>query len=111
MRCDLAYETPTFERVEAVGSAGAVTLADPNMRLHLNPRRGAAARARRRAADVATLGYYGVRRARSMARASIAAALDRFVAAAASGAPFSPGFADAARNTAWLEQVRLETHP
>lgn len=111
VRCDLAYETPTFERVDAVGGAGRLTLADPNMRLHLNPPRGAVARARRRVGDVATLGYYGLRRAHSMARASIATALDRFVAAAASGAPFSPGFADAARNAAWLEQVRLEVRP
>jgi predicted dehydrogenase len=109
--CDLAYETRTFERVVAVGTGGTLALPDPNMRLHVIRADGPLARARRRVADVATLGYYGVRRGRSMGRASIEAALARFVAAAASGAPFTPGFADAARSTAWLDDAHVEVGP
>jgi predicted dehydrogenase len=109
--CDLAYEPRTSERVTAVGERGTLVLADPNMALHRVDAGGAALRARRRAADLATVAYYAVRRGRSMARHSITAALASFVTAVRSGAPFSPGFADAVRNAAWLESTRLEVEP
>ena len=109
--CDLAYETHTVERVMVHGDAGTLALADPNMRPHVIAADGAIARTRRRIEDLATLAYHALHRERSMARASIATALARFVAATATGAAFEPGFADAARNAAWLDQTHVETGP
>lgn len=109
--CDLAYAARTCERMAVVGSTATARLADPNMRVHLVRRDDATARAARRAADVATLAYFALRRDRSMARATIATALETFVAGVASGAAFTPGFADAARNAAWLERTHVEVGP
>jgi len=53
--------------------------------------------------DLATLCYRGLRRSRSMMRFSVAAALAAFVDSIRRGSPFSPGFEDAAADTAWLD--------
>lgn len=102
VRCDLAYESRTFERVMIEGRQGRLRLEDPNMAVHLDAGAG-----RRpllgRGKDFLTLGFRGVWRSRSMARFSIRASLGEFLQGIRQGRACSPGFLDAARNAAWLD--------
>jgi predicted dehydrogenase len=94
VRCDLGYGERTYERLTVRGSAGSARLNDPNMALARETDGWLHARSR----DVATFAYRVLRRDRSFARASIAAALAAFMDAVRSGDGFSPGFDDAMRN-------------
>jgi len=112
--CDLAYETRTFERLSVEGPRGRLRLADPNMALHFDPdgRRGPGLAAS--CADAGVFLYRALRRGRSMARFSIASALQAFVRAVAAGEPLSPGFDEAVENVRWLEAAArsaAEGHP
>lgn len=98
VRCDVAYEERTFERLSVRGPAASARLADPNMAVARE--RDGWLRARCR--DAATFAYHALRRERSFARASIGAALGAFVRAVRAGEGFSPGFDDALRNARWV---------
>jgi scyllo-inositol 2-dehydrogenase (NADP+) len=100
-RCSVAYGRRTGERLTIVGRLGRLRMADPNMGLHLERRGTTSPRAA--LSDLAILGWRGVFRSRSMSRRSIALAIDAFVDGVRRSVPFSPGFADAARNTRLLE--------
>jgi predicted dehydrogenase len=100
-RCSVAYGGPTGERFAIQGRLGRVRMADPNMGLHLE--RTPAASPRSTMSDLAILGWRGLFRSRSMSRRSIALVIDAFVDGVRRSVPFSPGFADAARNTRLLE--------
>jgi len=102
VRCDLAYENRTFERVMVEGRQGRVRLEDPNMAVHLDDGAGSR-RLLGRGKDFVTLGFRGVWRSRSMARFSIRASLSEFLQGIRQGQPCSPGFLDAVRNAAWLD--------
>lgn len=112
--CDLAYGTRTVERLSVEGPRGRLRLANPNMALHFEadgrrePRLAAACR------DAGVFLYRALRRGRSMARFSIASALQAFVRAVAAGDPLSPGFDEAVDNVRWLEAAErssAEGHP
>jgi len=103
VRCDLAYEAPTRERLSVRGPGGRLWLADPNMAIHLERDGSRRSRLAARCLDAAVFGYRALRRGRSMARFSIRSALAAFVHALAAGEPFSPGFEEAMRNVRWLE--------
>jgi predicted dehydrogenase len=100
-RCTVAYGGRTGERLLIEGRLGRLWLPDPNMRLHLE--RGAAAARRPTLLDLAAFGWRGVFRRRSMSRRSIALAIAAFVDGIRRSAPFSPGFAEAARSARLLE--------
>jgi myo-inositol 2-dehydrogenase/D-chiro-inositol 1-dehydrogenase len=101
--CDLAYETRTFERLSVEGPRGRLRLADPNMALHFEADGRRAPRLAAACMDAAVFLYRALRRGRSMARFSIASALQAFIRAVASGGPLSPGFEEAVENVRWLE--------
>ena len=103
VRCDLAYDASTFERLSVRGPRGRLTLRDPNMAIHLEPNGARGPRIAARCRDVAVFGYRALRRGQAMARFSIMTALTSFVQALASGEPFSPGLEEAVRNVRWLE--------
>jgi predicted dehydrogenase len=104
-RCDLGYETRTFERLAITGATGRVRLEDPNMALHLEPSRDGRRRGRLR--DLAVFGYRGLRRSHSMARYSIHAALAAFVDAVRHHRALAPGWDAAVRNVRALEAAAL----
>jgi predicted dehydrogenase len=103
VRCDLAYDASTFERLSVRGPRGRLSLRDPNMAIHLERNGARGPRIAARCRDVAVFGYRALRRGQAMARFSIMTALTSFVQALASGEPFSPGLEDAVRNVRWLE--------
>lgn len=100
--CDLAYGKRTRERLVLRGPEGTARLWEPNAALRLEPSGVGAPRLSPLARDAALLAYRVARRSRSMARATIAAALASFADALRSGAAFSPGFADGVRNARWI---------
>ena len=126
--CDIAYGKRTCEWLILRGPRGKLRLADPNMALHFTTagaqtsrppsfstkergRSGRDARAPHyelalpfsaRLQDALTLAYRGVRRSKSMARASIGSALAAFLEAVKTGQPFSPGFEEGLRNLRWI---------
>jgi len=104
-RCDLAYSDRACERVALEGRRGTMYLRDPNMAIHSGSPQGGPTGGPLTSAvrDLATLCYRGLRRSRSMMRFSVAAALAAFVDSIRRGSPFSPGFEDAAADTAWLD--------
>lgn len=99
--CDIRYGNRTREGIVVRGTSGGLRLDDPNMALH-EAGGEVGARPLDRGRDLLLLGYRGVRRSRSMARHSIAAALAAFFDAVRAGACFQPDFRAAARNVAWL---------
>ncbi len=101
--CDLAYGDRTHERVMFWGREGRLRLDDPNMTIHLERGRSRTPWPIARGKDLLMIGYRGVKRASSMSRYSIRAALTAFLRAVRRGEAFSPGFADAAKNATWLE--------
>jgi predicted dehydrogenase len=103
VRCDLAYGARTEECVTIRGSKGTLTLDNPNTTIHFEHGNSAPISALVLGRDALVLGYRAIRRSRSMARYSIAAAIGAFVHALQSGEPFEPGFADARRNAIWLD--------
>jgi len=98
VRCDLAYEERTFERLAVRGPSGSASLSDPNMAIARETDGWLRARSR----DVATFAYRALRRDRSFARASIAAAIAAFAQAVRTGEGFSPGFDEALQNARWV---------
>jgi predicted dehydrogenase len=99
-RCQVGYGAPTGERVCIEGEHGRIRMADPNKRVHVERGRTAPWSA---VGDLATLGWRGVFRSRSMSRRSIELAIGAFVQAITRSAPFSPGFAEASQSTRLLE--------
>jgi predicted dehydrogenase len=104
-RCDLAYSERAFERVVVEGQCGTLCIRDPNMAIHSSGLQAGhpGHRLTSTVRDLATLCYRGLRRSHSMMRFSVAAAVAAFVDSIRRGAPFSPGFEDAAADTAWLD--------
>lgn len=105
--CDLAYEARTFERLSVEGPQGTLRLADPNMAVHFEPDGRREGRLAASWADAGVFLYRALLRRQSMARFSIARALEFFVRAVAAGEPLSPGFDEAVRNVRWLEAASL----
>jgi len=101
--CDLAYGDRTCERVKIRGREGQLRLDDPNMTVHLQRGSSRPPWPIDRGKDLLVLGYRGIRRASSMARYSIRAAINVFLGAVRRGEVFSPGFDDAVKNSTWLE--------
>ena len=100
--CELAYGARTRERLALRGPMAAAWLVEPNAALHVEP---AGARSSRLVAalhDAAFLGYRAIRRSHAIGRASIRGALAAFAASLRSGAPFSPGLEDGARNARYV---------
>jgi scyllo-inositol 2-dehydrogenase (NADP+) len=97
VRSDLAYGERTREQLVVRGPRGVVRLADPNMAVH----RGAGGIGAR-CQDAAAFAYRALRPGHAFARASIRAALDRFVRATRGEATFVPGFEDGRRNARWV---------
>jgi predicted dehydrogenase len=101
-RCDLAYGNRTREWLVAHGSEKTAHLAEPNMALHIRRRGTPRNRLVTWCVDAVTLGYRACWRSRSMAHASIRAALAAFIHALRTNGPFNPGFADGVRNARWV---------
>ncbi len=106
-RCLVGYGERTAERLSIEGTRGRIRMADPNMGVHVERGRERMAAALAALSDYALLGWRGVFRSRSMSRRSIALAIGAFVDGIKASAPFSPGFADAARSTRLLEAAAL----
>jgi predicted dehydrogenase len=98
VRCDLAYDGRTYERLSVRGPSGSAHLSDPNMAIARETDGWLRARSR----DVAAFAYHMFRREQSFARASIAAAIAAFVRAVRTGEGYSPGFDDGLRNARWV---------
>jgi predicted dehydrogenase len=101
--CDLAYGDRTCERVMIWGREGRLRLDDPNMTIHRERGNSRTPWPIARGKDLLVFGYRGVKRASSMARYSIRAAITAFLGAVRRGEVFSPGFDDAVKNAMWLE--------
>ncbi len=102
-QCELAYGDRTRERLGIRGPKGRLSLADPNMAIHLERNGTRGARIADRCVDAAIFGYRALRRDRTMSRSSIRCALASFIRALLEDTPFSPGFEDAVRNALWVE--------
>ncbi len=103
VECELAYATRNHESISIVGSEASLRLDNPNFALHLAARGKRKLPLLRWLQDVAAFGLRAAQRSRSMLRYTIRAALAEFIDALTLGRPFSPGFDDAAHNSACLE--------
>ena len=95
--CDLRHCDYNRETLVAIGSAGRITMRNPNAMVHVRARdagRGPTALI----GDVAALGYRFVFVKRRLLRQSIRRALDAFVASVRDHRPFEPGYAVALKN-------------
>jgi len=95
---DVAHGRRTAERLRARGPRGRLWLDDPNRALHFEPRGESRSRTIALALDAVVFVGRALRRSTSGGRASIEAALARFVAGVRSGGPFAPGAAEGLRN-------------
>jgi predicted dehydrogenase len=100
-RCRVGYGESTCERLCIEGRSGRLRMANPNMGVHQE--RGRAASPWATVSDLATLGWRGLFRSRSMSRRSISLVIAAFVDGVRRSVPFSPGFAEAARSSRLLE--------
>jgi predicted dehydrogenase len=101
--CDLGYGVQTREWLAVHGPYGRIRLAEPNRVLHVEKEGARHNPVVPWLFDAVALGYKGLRRSRSMGRASIRAALAAFVQSVRNGAPFAPGFRDGVRNALWVD--------
>lgn len=101
-QCEFGYAERGEESVCVRGEQGVLSLDNPNFAVHPLHGRSKLARLGRRGVDLATLGYRGLYRSRSMLRYSVREALMNFLHALNRGARFSPGFEDALRVARWL---------
>jgi predicted dehydrogenase len=104
-QCEFGYARRSEESTRVNGEQGVLTLDNPNFAMHHLRGTSPFARLGRRSVDVATLGYRGLFRSRSMLRYSVRVALMSFLQAATGAAHFSPGFEDALRVARWLRVV------
>jgi myo-inositol 2-dehydrogenase/D-chiro-inositol 1-dehydrogenase len=119
VECELAYAARNRESISIVGSKASLRLDNPNFALDVAARGKRTFPPLRWVQDVAAFGVRAAQRSRSMLRYTIRASLAEFIDALTIGRPFSPGFDDAAHNSACLEaairsaadckQVFLET--
>jgi predicted dehydrogenase len=100
--CDVAYGARTREWLVVHGPDKTARLADPNMALHIGRSDAARHPLVTWGIDAISLGYRACWRSRSMARASIRAALAAFVHAVRTNTAFVPGFVDGLRNVRWM---------
>lgn len=100
--CEFGYAARNEESVRIECERGVLALDDPNFAVHCITSAARTAKATRRVKDLATLGYRGFFRSRSMLRYSIGAAITQFLDSIAAGQPFRPGFDDALRVTQWI---------
>ncbi len=103
VRCDLAYDERTSERLVITGEHGRLRLDDPNMAVRLAHHDSRERTPASRAKDLLFFAYRGLRRSHSMARYSIRASIDAFLDGVRGTRAFSPGFADAAMNAVLLD--------
>jgi predicted dehydrogenase len=103
VECDLAYAARNRESISIVGSRASLRMDNPNFALHVVARGKREFLPIRWVRDCATLGSRAIQRNRSMLRYTIRASLAEFIDALTNGRPFSPGFEDAAHNSACLE--------
>ena len=103
VECDLAYTARNRESISIVGSRARLRLDNPNFALHVVARGKREFLPIRWMRNCAALGSRAIQRNRSMLRYTIRASLAEFIDALINGRPFSPGFEDAAHNSACLE--------
>lgn len=112
VRCHIGYGKQNREGALVCGHGGCLRLANPNFNTWhcrgFNP----LGRALQTFADVATLGYRGLLRSRSMLRYSIREAIANFFKRIDDGRPYCPGFEDAFRIATWTVAAgrSLEKH-
>jgi predicted dehydrogenase len=107
VRCTLAYDAPTRERIHVRCTDGEVRIDNPNFAVHVARDGQASGVVRSKAADLFTFAGHAARRHTSMSRMTIELALRTFLDGIRSPQPcFSPGFDDAVFNAAALEAAQ-----
>ncbi len=101
--CELAYASPTREKIAIVGTTGVIKIRNANGRILVENSGSGWKLLAHYWRDALALYYRAVRRDQSMLRYTIRAALAEFVNALCCRSPFSPNFEDAVENALCLE--------